>query len=247
MALFKIFHGTAEQFPSDYPLHPGYAYFFDDSGEMLIDTESGRIDVKSAYLVRDGGEEIEVIDVDDVLIAEGEIAENAVLIAGPNKTVKAVAIAQGSLIIGDTTNGASGLAGVGALYASVSGTPTFGTLPINMGGTGATNAAGARTNLDVYSKAETDEQISESTSVAYTTTLAANGWTLNGDMYTQTYSNVNLTCGKAGNVPPLITYTSNLEEYSKIDHADATVGVGITFYIEEQPESDIALIIIDVK
>ena len=40
---------------------------------------------------------------------------------------------------------------------------------------------------------------------------------------------------------------ANLEEYSKIDHADATVGVGITFYTEEKPESDIALVIIDVK
>ena len=63
----------------------------------------------------------------------------------------------------------------------------------------------------------------------------------------KTYSNANLTCGKAGNVPPIVTYTSNLEEYSKIDHADATVGVGITFYTKEQPESDIALVIIDVK
>jgi hypothetical protein len=48
------------------------------------------------------------------------------------------------------------LQGTGALFAATAGAPQFGTLPISVGGTGAINAAGARTNLDVYSKLETD-------------------------------------------------------------------------------------------
>ena len=45
----------------------------------------------------------------------------------------------------------------GALYATLAnGQPQFGTLPIAQGGTGATEVVAARTNLEVYSKAEVD-------------------------------------------------------------------------------------------
>lgn len=260
MALFKIFRGAEDQL-NQIPLHEGYAYFTEDKQHLFIDIsneEGGRLQV-NAYAAQVLSDGITEIDVDDVFlknmtatVAQGgtghnNLTVNALLVGNGTEAVKMVEIAAGSLVIGNAENGVSGLQGTGALYSATAGAPQFGTLPLSVGGTGATNAAGARTNLDVYSKEETDDQISESTSVAYTTTLAANAWTLNGDMYTQTYSNTALTCGKAGNVPPIVTYTSNLEEYSKIDHADATVGVGIIFYTEEKPESDIALVIIDVK
>lgn len=90
------------------------------------------------------------------------------------------------------------LQGAGALYAITAGAPTFVHFQSRLEELEARQPAQARTNLDVYSKSETDNQITGSTSVAYTTTLAAASWVLNGDMYTQTYSNTALTCGKAG-------------------------------------------------
>ena len=260
MALFKIFRGPEANLNS-VPLHEGYAYFTEDKGNLFIDIsneEGGRLQV-NAYAAQVLSNGITEIDVDDIFlknmtvaVAQGgtghdTLTVNALLVGNGTEAVKMIEIAAGSLVVGNAENGVAGLQGTGALYAATAGAPQFGTLPLSVGGTGATNAAMARTNLDVYSKAETDDQISESTSVAYTTTLSAGNWILNGDMYTQTYSNTGLTCGKAGNVPPIVTYTSNLDEYSKIDHADATVGTGITFYIKEKPQSDIALVIIDVK
>lgn len=251
MALFKIYSGTANEFPADYALHPGYAYFFEDSGELVIDTDGGRIDVKASILVKNNGAELEFIDVDDILIAadsENGITYNAILIGGNNNTVKAVAIAAGSLVVGNAENGIAGLNGTGALYANALGAPQFGTLPITAGGTGAKTAADARTNLEVYSKTETDNKIDEkAVSLDYHTTLLASGWTLNGDWYTYNYTNNNLTCGKNGTTPLIISWESNLDEYSKIDHADATPGTGIIFYTEEAPENDIQIVIIDVK
>lgn len=260
MALFKIFRGPEANLNS-VPLHEGYAYFTEDKGNLFIDIsneEGGRLQV-NAYAAQVLSNGITEIDVDDIFLKNMTVAVdqggtghdtltvNALLVGNGTEAVKMIEIAAGSLVVGNAENGVAGLQGTGALYAATAGAPQFGTLPLSVGGTGATNAAMARTNLDVYSKAETDDQISESTSIAYTTTLSAGNWILNGDMYTQTYSNTGLTCGKAGNVPPIVTYTSNLDEYSKIDHADATVGTGITFYIKEKPQSDIALVIIDVK
>lgn len=91
------------------------------------------------------------------------------------------------------------------------------------------------------------DDINAATSVAYTTTLYASGWVTSGDTSTYTYSNTSLTCGKDGNVPPIVTYTDNLDDYSKIDSAEATAGVGITFTTSETIDNDINIIIIDVK
>lgn len=248
MALFKIYSGTADEFPQDYALHPGYAYFFEDSGELVIDTKSGRIDVKAAILVRNNGSEPEFIDVDDVLIADADgVTKNAILVGGDNNTVKAVAIADGSLMVGNTENGVAGLNGTGALYASTLGAPQFGTLPITAGGTGATSAAAARTNLDVYSKKEVGEKVDEVTTLAYTTTLAVSNWVASEDLYTYTYTNTELKCGKNGNVPLIISYTSNKDDWSKIDSAEATAGQGIIFTSSKAIEGDIGIVIIDVK
>lgn len=260
MALFKIFRGPEDNLNS-VPLHEGYAYFTEDKGNLFIDIsneEGGRLQV-NAYAAQILKNEITEIDIDDIFlknmtatVAQGgtghnSLTVNALLIGNGTDAVKMVEIAAGQIVIGNNENGVTGLQGAGALFAATAGAPQFGTLPISVGGTGGTNAATARTNLDVYSKSETDTQINGSTSVAYTTTLTSAGWVLNGDMYTQTYSNAELSCGKAGNVPPIVTYTSNLEEYSTIDHADATPGTGITFYVKDKPVSDIAIIIVDVK
>ena len=249
MALFKIYSGTADEFPSNYALHPGYAYFFEDSGELVIDTDNGRIDVKVSQLIKTVNGEITFVDVDDVLTAADDngLTKNAILVGGENNTVRAIAIAVGSVVIGDATNGVKGINGTGALYATTSGAPSFGTLPLSAGGTGATTAAAARTNLDVYSKGETNNKIDEVTTLAYSATLAQASWVQSGDTYTYTYSNTNLKCGKNGNVPPIITWTSNQDDYNKIDDAQATVGTGIIFTANKAIEGDIGIIIVDVK
>jgi hypothetical protein len=82
--------------------------------------------------------------------------------------------------------------------------------------------------------------------------LLAENWTASsnsdGDsIYTYYYANSSITCGTDGTVPPIITYTSNLDEYGKISKATATSGLGIVFEISEKPENDIGIIIIDVK
>lgn len=249
MALFKIYSGTADEFPSNYALHPGYAYFFEDSGELVIDTDNGRIDVKVSQLIKTVNGEVTFVDVDDVLTAADDngLTKNAILVGGENNTVRAIAITTGSVVIGDATNGVKGINGTGALYATTSGAPSFGTLPISAGGTGATTAAAARTNLDVYSKGETNNKIDEVTTLAYSATLAQASWVQSGDTYTYTYSNTNLKCGKNGNVPPIITWTSNQDDYNKIDDAQATVGTGIIFTANKAIEGDIGIIIVDVK
>ncbi|MCM1217877.1 MAG: hypothetical protein NC548_25595 [Lachnospiraceae bacterium] len=97
-----------------------------------------------------------------------------------------------------------------------------GTLPLANGGTGATTAANARTNLGVYSKDDVDGR---ATTKAFTTTLTAAGWNgPNAGPFTQEYKNANLKCGASGDVPPLISYTSNLDEYSLITSAVASAG-----------------------
>ena len=252
MALFKIYSGTADDFNgingfANYALHPGYAYFFEDSGEFVVDTENGRYTVNASTLIKNNGTDIEFIDVDEVLYSPDGITKNALLVGGDGNTVRAIAIDAGALVIGDAANGVAGLRGTGALHATVSGTPKFGTLPIEAGGTNATTAADARTNLEVYSKNETDNRIGAATSVIYTATLSASGWTGNDtDGYTYSYANTAIRCGKDGNVHPIITYVDNRKEYSNISGAEATVGVGIVFTSPSKPENNIAISIIDV-
>lgn len=118
-------------------------------------------------------------------------------------------------------------------------------IDIEHGGTGATTASAARTNLDVYSKAEVNSNIDKVTSKAYTATLSAGSWTLDGEVYKMSYLIDSLKCGADGTVPPIITYTSNLEEYSKIEKATATPGFGVTFEIKEKPSNSIDVIIVD--
>lgn len=120
-----------------------------------------------------------------------------------------------------------------------------GAVQIENGGTGAITAAEARTNLDVYSKSEVDNN---ATAIATTADLTPNSWTANSDgTYSQIITVSNLKCGKAGNVPPIITWSTNQDEYSKITSAEATAGTNgkIVFTISEKPTNTIGLIITD--
>ena len=267
MALFKIFKGPEEGL-QDVPCHNGYAYFTEDLGNLYIDIGNGdpstdRIQVNAYFAeelrnIKSDGT-VEYISFNDIAlksavqdIAHGgtgrqTLTPNALLIGDGANALKMVSIGENQVLVGDATSGVKGIDGNGAFYRLLNGVPQFGTLPIEAGGTNATTAAGARTNLDVYNKKEVDDKVDEVTTVAYTTTLTVDGWLAQGDKFEYTYANTDLKCGKSGDVPPTITYTSNLDEYSKIDKAEATVGVGIVFTTSKKPEANIGIIIIDNK
>lgn len=260
MSLFKIFKGPEANLTS-VPLHEGYAYFTEDECNLYIDIGNNpgdRVQV-NAYAAQVLKNDVTEIDIDDIFlrnmtatVAQGGTGQNtltvnAVLVGNGTDAIKMISLDDGGVVIGDGANGLDSLLGTGVLYAAVSGAPQFGVAPISVGGTGADNAATARSNLDVYSKTESDAAVSNATTVQYTTTLNADGWVSSGENYTYTYSNSALTCGVSGTVSPIISYTSNLDEYSQIDSAEATPGVGIVFTTATQPESDIGIIIMDVK
>jgi len=79
---------------------------------------------------------------------------------------------------------------------------------------------------------------------AYAVTLAVANWS-NTTPSTYIYSNSNIKCGKSGNVPPLITCTSNEIEYSKITSANATPSSGIIFSAPTAPTNAISIVIVD--
>lgn len=260
MALFKIYRGE-EELLSQVPMHEGYAYFCEDSGKLFVDISNdagGRIQV-NAYAAQVLKKDTTEIDVDDIFlkdmtanVAQGGTGQstltvNALLVGNGTNAIKMVSINKGAIVTGDTTNGVTGLLGTGAVFAEVSGTPKFGTLPLTAGGTGATSAATARSNLSVYSKTETDNKVEEATSVSYTATLTKANWVQSGSTYTYTYSNSSLKCGKNGNIPPIISCTSGQDDYNKISDAQATVGQGIVFTASKAISGNIGIVIIDVK
>ena len=83
-------------------------------------------------------------------------------------------------------------------------------------------------------------------STQYTATLAATSWTGSAAPYTYTLSLTSLKCGADGTVSPIISPTSNVEEYSLIDSATATAGSGIVFSASTKPTSAIGIIIVDI-
>lgn len=258
MALFKIFKGAQDDLPQT--KHEGYAYFTTDEGNLYIDaTDTKRVQVnaKGATGLIVEGQYIEadqfltnddLIDVEHGGTGLADLTINAILVGNGTDTVKLVTIPSNSVVVSDEENGIKGLTSTadGALYKLASEAPTFGILPVTAGGTGANNAAAARNNLSVYGKDDMDTKIDEVTTKVYTTTLAVNSWVSAGTSYTYSYSNSSLRCGKNGNVPPIVTYASNLDEYSKIESAEATVGSGIVFTTNEKPENPIDIIIIDI-
>lgn len=80
--------------------------------------------------------------------------------------------------------------------------------PVSAGGTGATTAAAARTNLSVYSKAETDSAISQSTAKGFFETYLSN---LTSFSFTaRNGANEGyLMMGCSGTVAPFVYYIGN--------------------------------------
>ncbi len=274
MALFKIFRGTTAEL-NTVPCKEGYAYFTEDDGKLHIDissdirnedgsvTKGTRLTVNAyaADILRNAaGDEIDIEDVFlttmTATVAQGgtglkTLTANALLVGNGTDPIKLVSLENGTILVGDDTEVIKGLKGVGALFSKTSGTPEIGTLPIELGGTGAITAAQARQNLEVYDKTAVDDKIDEVTTKAYSFTLRAAGWVTNGDVTTYELAVAGLTCGKDGNVPPIVTYVTNRDEYSNIDSAEADpVGKKITFTVntaKNKPTQDIQIIVVDVK
>lgn len=234
MALFKIFKGLAADLPQKKT--EGYAYFTTDSGMLYIDVSADtRVQVNArgaeALMVpkTEGGgynyiDADQFVTIDDVIDVQhggtgaSTLTVNALLIGNGTNTLKMITIPNGSFVVGDTTNGVA-----------------------------AKTPAEARTLLDTYNKTETDNKVAAATTLSYTTTLTVAGWQQSGSEWSQKYTQAALTCGKNGNVPPIVSFTDNQDEYSKIDRAEATPGDGIVFYIKERPTENIPIVIIDVK
>lgn len=82
---------------------------------------------------------------------------------------------------------------------------------------------------------------------AYKVSLTADEWAGEGT-FTQKVELTTLTCGEAGDVPPIITLTgdTSIDDYNKIESADAEPNDGITFTCKEKPTGQIDIIIIDL-
>lgn len=248
MSLFKIFRGQEEGLAS-VPKHEGYAYFTEDKGNLFIDISSDipasegveaqagvrvQVNAEGAKYLLDGATKI---SVDDLFLTNmmasvtqggtghSTLTTNALIVGNGTDSVKLVSINNGEFVVGDSENGVKGI-----------------------------TSAVARTNLDVYSKTETDEKIEQASSVEATEeTLTVAGWTASEDKFTQTLTMIGLTCGKEHNVPPVIAPVSNIEEYSKIESAVATPAESktadgtIVFTIAAKPATEIKITVTDVK
>ena len=78
--------------------------------------------------------------------------------------------------------------------------------------------------------------------ISYSATLTPANWTANGSNFVYNYSNTSLRAF----VCPIITCTSNTNEYGYINDAEATSGSGIVFTATKKPTANIELIIIDM-
>ena len=78
--------------------------------------------------------------------------------------------------------------------------------------------------------------------ISYSATLTPANWTSNGSNFVYNYSNTSLRAF----VCPIITCTSNTNEYGYINDAEATSGSGIIFTATKKPTANIELIIIDM-
>lgn len=246
MSLFKVYSGKRKDFPNNYPLHPGYAYFFEDDGIFTIDTETERKNVAVSEIVRtvEGGPKS--ISTDQLLWTEDEPTPDCLVVSGKNNLMYYLPIDNNSVVIKDNRGQFTGISGEGALYSIASEAPSFGILPLSAGGTGAKTAEDARFNLDVYSKSEVDAKTAGGVSTCYAVSVKSTDWALSDNYYVYNYNNTNLKCGSSGKIPPIIRCRTGQESYNKINEAVATAGSGIQFKSSGAITENILIDIIDV-
>ena len=269
MALFRVFPGTAAEL-NQMPLHDGWAYVVLDEehedengqgiGEWYVDAaipsilDENNQPIVNRYRLGAAG----LIDSEGNLILPDEIlrVDGDIIPVGQGGTGLATITANG-IVVGngsDTVQVVSASSEGGALYSQgPNNPPQFGVLPTAYGGIGRKS------------------DFSANETVALTISLYPNQWTLTqdsegDDIYSQ-FAIAQIYCGtdktvdettklRTNLVPPMVTYTSNLDEYSNIVRAEATpvedanrlsTSPGIMFYTYTQPENQIDLIIVDSR
>lgn len=268
MALFK-YAGTKDEL-DQVPVKNGFVYICSDGtemdsennvlGEWYADIGNTRYRLAAAALIGPDGE---IVNIED-LVQQGDILE--VVQGGTGKA----SVTSNALLLGNGDGVMSELpATTGVLQVASDGdAPTYGTAPLSMGGTGATTAAAARANLEVYSTTETDNEIETATTTriyngSANITLLLESWredSANERFYQDVFIN-GLTCGADGDIPPIISIADEenatvetreeLEQaYSCVYRAYATPSATpgeskITFYASEIPEIPIPLIVVD--
>lgn len=75
------------------------------------------------------------------------LANAVALLSTANGGTGRATLASGAILYGDGTNAVGQLVGTGAVYATASGSPQFGTLPVSCGGTGVTSLPTLKANL----------------------------------------------------------------------------------------------------
>lgn len=83
------------------------------------------------------------IDADNL----NDLSNAVELLPVENGGTGATTFAQGGLLLGNGTDPVQTLTGTGAVFATASGSPQFGTLPVSCGGTGAVTQEAARAAL----------------------------------------------------------------------------------------------------
>lgn len=230
MALFKIYRGLKSELPKT--MHEGFAYFVEDTGALFIDvSNTQRVQVNALNadgLKLENGDVInadEVLTTSDIVNVEnggtgaGTLQVNALLLGNGTDPIKMIVIPKDYFVLGSDTEGV-----VGKSKEEI----------LNL--------------LSVYTKTETNSKVDEVTSVAYTDgVLKADGWKADYNLFSQSYIQTRLKCGKNGAVPPIVSYLSNKADWSKIIFAEATPGEGIKFYCQDVPVADIKIVVLDVK
>ena len=248
MSLFKVYSGTRDEFPPDYPKHPGYAYFFKDDGIFMIDVDDEtRVTVNAPNIVKAIDQKPTVYDSTDILTTKGGfLGKNSLIATTDNNCVYEISLNNGSILTKDKNGKFISVSGEGALYSIASEAPSFGTLPLSAGGTGAKTATDARSNLDVYSKSEVDAKTAGGVSTCYAVSIKSTDWTLSGNYYVYNYNNTNLKCGSSGKIPPIIRCRTGQESYNKINTANATAGSGIQFKSSGAITENMLIDVVDV-
>lgn len=100
MSLFKVYSGTRDEFPDNYPCHPGYAYFFKDDGIFMIDVDDQtRVTVNAPNIVKAIDQKPTVYNSTDILTTEGGfLGKNSLIATTDNNCVYEIPLNNGSIL-----------------------------------------------------------------------------------------------------------------------------------------------------
>lgn len=291
MALFKPYSGTSAEL-AQIPVHDGYAYFTTDDSKLSVDINGKRYTANAknadglvdgnSILTADGIKSlINNLSINTINVTAsgsqyiGTLADSTssvgdlvkIKFAGAYPSMSTIYInnvaykmTQITKVLRETTqynNGKDYL----AYHYVYQDTHYLDILNIEP----ATDMATIRSRLDVYSKTEVDNKITNiniETYKTYAITVSSSGWGADGitGNYKYVYTNTALKCGSDGNIAPIINYnnvdssgepttssasSAALDDYAKIYSAVCTAGTGIIFYANAAVTNTLTLKILD--